>query len=203
MRYASIYIVLLFAAFSCKKSNHPCEGKYSSQHMLISSSLNSYQFKEGSYWVYQNDGSAQLDSQRVVSTIRSKIGSGGSSSCSSVSAETYQMSIRCSFNNQFFNYHMLGGYLSKETFVPGKQKAVIFSNTNSFAPDNGVQLLEIIPSMDLNGNTVTNVKKVRADLPANDIILYFADSVGIVKWEKLSGGTISETWSIQSWEVFL
>ncbi|MDF3027024.1 MAG: hypothetical protein K0S23_1331 [Fluviicola sp.] len=203
MKYILPYIILVLVGFSCKKSKHPCEGKYTHSYTTISSSFDSYLFKENSYWVYRNDSTTEIDSQRVVSTINTQIGSGGGSSCGSAYAEKYQMQIECSFNNQHFNYNIIGSSLYKQTFVPGNYEAYIFSNAESFTSGNGVQLLETIPSMNLNGNSIQHIKKVRVDLPAYDIIYYFANGVGVIKWEVLQGTSILESWSIKSWEVVL
>lgn len=203
MKYILPSIILVFVTFSCKKNEGPCEGKYTHSYTSINSFFDSYRFKENSYWVYQNDATAQIDSQRVVSASSGQIGSGGGSSCGSAYAETYQMHIARSFNNQYFDYNMMGVYLSKKTFVPGTYEVYIFSNTNSFTPYNGIQLLEIIPSISLNGNSIQNVRKVRVESAPHDIIYYFANAIGVVKWEVIQGNSILESWSIQSWEVVL
>ncbi len=208
-----IPLVLLF--ISCKKDDHPCKGKYTHTYYEISSSLDAYRFKENTYWVYQNDLSGQLDSQRVVSTLNGQIGSGGSSSCGSTYAERYQISVKSFLNNHTFSYVLLGSGFYKDTLATpyNNMGKYIFSNTNSFSAESEIQLIETIPSITINGNTLTNVKKILVkpvytdshayNLSNHDMHFYFANAVGIVKWEVMSGSTILDSWSIRSWQVIL
>jgi hypothetical protein len=198
MKYILPYIAILFIALSCQKDDHPCEGKYSSSYSYISTYFAPYQFKEGTYWVYQNDITAEIDSQRVVSAIDTRIGSGGGSSCGSTYAQLYKIRVRSFFTNNYFNYLIISSNFIRN---PG----------NSDYPDgptilSGKDIKEPadIASMTINGHAFSNVRKVFVEeLDGESYNFYFVDSIGIVKWEMVDGSTVLESWSIQSWDAVL
>lgn len=215
MRYALIYFVLLAAAFSCKKDDHPCKGKYTApNYSFIDPSLDSYKFKENTYWVYRNDATAQLDSQQVVSTEHGYFSTGGGSSCSYGSVEQYQMQVKSSFTNILFHYTLVGInlYKDKNGTSVGTWGRLIFSREISSSQNSELEFMETIPSLTINGNTFQNVKKVWVkhltgtyvdNLSDHELYYYFDEAAGLVKWEVVDGSTVLESWSIQSWEVFL
>ena len=193
MKFIFFYTAVLFFAFSCKKSDHPCEGKYKDSYTTISSYFGPYQFKEGTYWVYQNDATAQIDSQRVVSAIDTKIGSGGGSSCGSTYAQLYTMDVHRSLTDDYFEYFIITSCFMKNTDHSA------LPNGTCILSSSDIQQAAAISSMTINGHTFSNVRKVSV----GQFYYYFVDSVGLVKWEKLYGSSIIESWGIQAWEVFL
>jgi hypothetical protein len=60
MRTSITYLFIIFIAISCKKDE--CENYSPHKDVQIDNSMNSYKFKESSYWVYKNDASSELDS---------------------------------------------------------------------------------------------------------------------------------------------
>lgn len=192
MKYIFPYIALVFFAFSCKKSVDPCEGNYTDTYTTISSYFAPYQFKEGTYWVYQNDSTTQIDSQRVVSAIDTKIGSGGGSSCGSTYAQLYTMDVHRSLTNDSFKYFIMTSCFIKNTdhSAPPEGTCILSSSD--------IQQPATISSMTINGHTFSNVRKI----PVGQFYYYFVDSVGLVKWEKFYGSNVIESWGIQAWEVF-
>lgn len=219
MKYILPYIFLAFLVFSCNKDEHQCKQYTPGQDVPAAPSLSSYRFKENSYWVYKNDATNQLDSQRVESAfVNNWISGGGSSTCSgATSFHEYRMRIKSFLTNESFDYYIIAMYLYKDYTFQGRFAGkYIFNNLNSFPPESGLEQLEIIPSLVLNGNTIQNVKKIRIkhidptasspnpnNLSSHDLHYYFADSIGLVKWEAVDGSTVLESWSLQSWEVFL
>ncbi len=193
MKYILPLVILVFVGFSCKKSDHPCEGKYTDTYTTISSYFAPYQFKEGTYWVYQNDATAEIDSQRVVSAWDTEIGSGGGSSCGSSYAQLYSMEIHSSLTNDYFKYLIL-----TSSFIRNLDNS---NNPNGtcILSSNDIQQPATISSMTINGHTFSNVRKI----PVGQFYYYFVDSVGLVKWEKVYGSNVIESWGIQAWEVFL
>ncbi|MNK01798.1 hypothetical protein D3C87_196060 [compost metagenome] len=219
MRSICLYIAALFFLYSCRKDDHSCNGKHTpGQNVLLSPSLAPYQFKKDSYWTYQNDATAQLDSQRVeFAYMHDWFTGGGSSTCSGATTfHEYRMGVRSFLTNQFVHYYMIGGNLFKDPQATGNMVGKnIFNNMNSFPPESGLEQ-EIIPTLTLNGNTFHNVKKIRVkhleptssnpyptNLSEHDLHFYFKDSVGIVKWEVVDGSTVLESWGVKSWQVFL
>lgn len=195
MKYILPYIVILFLALSCKK-NDPCEGKHT--HSPISTYFDSYLFKEGTYWVYQNDATAEIDSQRVTFAGLGQIGSGGGSMCGSISADNYAISVQSFLTNTFLGYQIRGGGFSRNSNASNS------SDLTTILYSGDIKQPAAIPSMTINGTTFSNVRKVFVDeLDGESYNFYFVDSIGIVKWEVLNGSTVLESWSIQSWDVIL
>lgn len=215
MKLICIYIAILFFVVSCNKDDHQCKQYTPGQDVPIGPSLASYRFKENSYWVYQNDATNQLDSQRVESAfIYDWSSGGGSQTCSgSTSFHEYKMRIKSYLTNELFDYYLIGAYFYKDYTLQGRFAGkYVFNNLNSFPPESGLEQLETIPSMNINGNTIQNVKKIwikrlnppsQYELSDHDLYFYFADSVGLVKWEEVDNSTVLESWSIKSWEVAL
>lgn len=198
MKYILPYIAILFIALSCKKkSTHPCEGKYTDKHISISTYFDSYRFKEGTYWVYQNDATAEIDSQRVISTYIGQIVGGGGSMCGGISADEYEITVSSFLTNTSFAYLIRGGGFSRTSIYNNSDLIGIFSGNDIKRPAD-------IPSMMINGTTFTNVRKVFVEeLDGESYNFYFVDSIGIVKWEVLDGSTVLESWSIKSWDAIL
>ncbi len=194
MKYILPYIAILFIALSCKKDDNPCEGKDTSKHQSISTYFDSYRFKEGTYWVYQNDATAEIDSQRVTAAGLSQIGSGGGSMCGSISADNYGISVSSFLTNTSFGYVIRGGGFSRTSNV----------DLTTILVSNDIKQPADFSSMTINGTTFSNVRKVYVEeLNGESYNFYFVDSIGIVKWEVLNGSTVLESWSIQSWDVVL
>ncbi|MGV3613286.1 MAG: hypothetical protein ACO1N0_20175 [Fluviicola sp.] len=220
MRILAIYISLVFTMYSCRKNDaNECTTTYKPHETVtIDPSLQSYKFKQGSYWIYQNDVTAQIDSQYVMFAYNNDFSGEYPSKCSGGTfVHEYQISVMSSFTNKRFDYDIIGATLYKDTIATGNHGGkYIFNNLNSSYPQSGYEQIEIIPSMNLNGNTLQNIKKIylphlspTSALPSpynlsdHDLYLYFKESVGLVKWEVVDGSTVLESWSIQSWEVFL
>ena len=200
MKYFLPYIAILFIALSCQKDDHPCQGNYSSKQSYFSTYFNPYLFKEGTYWVYENDATAEIDSQRVVSAGDSRIGSGGGSSCGSYYAHLYKMNVRRYFTNSSFNYLIISSNLIRNPNTSDyPDGTAILTTTDIKEPAD-------ISSITINGHTFSNVRKVFVDqfnYEDGNFYFYFVDFIGLVKWEKVDGATVLESWSIQSWDVVL
>jgi hypothetical protein len=222
MRSIFIYITLLFVTASCHKdTTNVCTGVYKPHQVInIHPSLDSYLFKTGSYWVYENDVTNQIDSQWVANAGNTDFTGEYPSKCSSGTfVHEYRIHVQRSLNGQKMDFSIIGGTLYQDTSTSIYQRHAgkyIFNNLNSSYPESGYEQLEIIPSMTLNGNTIQNVKKIRLkhldptpsipyqyNLSDHDLYYYFADSIGLVKWEVVDGSTILESWSIKSWQVIL
>ncbi len=220
MKFIFFYTVLLFFAFSCQKNDpNVCTGLYKPYGVVkIHPSLESYQFMQGSYWVYKNEVTSQIDSQYVMFAGHNDFTGEYPSACSGGQfVYEYQISVKSSLTNKRVDYDIIGATIYKDTSGNGSHGGkYIFNNLNTSYPETGYEQIEIIPSMSFNGNAIQNVKKIRLkhlnptasipypyNLSAYDLYYYFADSIGLVKWEVVDGSTVLESWSIQSWEVIL
>lgn len=190
-------------------------------YSYIDPPLDSYKFKENTYWVYRNDITAQLDSQRVVSTENGYLdtyggesaGGGSPGTCSpGYVTEQYKMQVKSFSTNEQFNYLLVGGALYKHSSgTPFYQLGRPILTYWGYQGSN-LEFMETIPSMNINGNDFQNVQKIWVkhltgtyvdNLSDHELYYYFDSAVGLVKWEVVDGSTVLESWSIQSWEVVL
>lgn len=213
MRSSFIYLLLIVLTYSCKKD--ACENYSPHKDVVIDNSMNPYKFKESSYWVYQNDVTLELDSQRVILGSNNDFTGEYPSKCSGGTFVCeYRMTIHSFLNDQNYDYFIWGSGLYKDTNSTGNHYGrFIYSGTNNYSAESGVEYIENIPLLNLNGNDFNNGRKIWVKvLPANsyypnlstqDMYFYFSDSVGLIKWEVSDGSTIIESWSIKSWDVIL
>jgi hypothetical protein len=213
MRPSFIILLLIVITYSCKKDE--CENYSPHKNVEIDNSMNSLKFKESTYWVYQNDVTLELDSQRVIFGSNNDFTGEYPSKCSGGTfVYENRMTVHSFLNNQDDDYFIIGSGLYKDTNSTGNHHGrFIYSGTNIYSPDSGTEFIENIPLFNLNGNDFNNVKKIWVKiLPTNsyypnlsihDMYFYFSDSVGLIKWEVIDGSTIIESWSIKSWDVIL
>ena len=213
MRTSFIYLLLIVITYSCRKDE--CENYSPHKDVVIDNSMNSIKFKESSYWVYQNDVTLELDSQRVIFGSNNDFTGEYPSKCSGGTfVYEYRMTVHSFLNNQDYDYFIIGSGVYKDTNSTGNHHGrFIYSGTNIYSADSGTEYIENIPLLNLNGNDFNNVKKIWGKvLPTNsyypnlslhDMYFYISDSVGLIKWEVSDGSTIIESWSIKSWDIIL
>jgi|688.fasta_scaffold148540_3 hypothetical protein len=213
VRTSFFFLLLIAMTYSCKKDE--CENYLPHKDVVIDNSMNTFKFKESSYWVYQNDVTLELDSQRVIFGSYNDFTGEFPNKCSGgTSVHEYRMTVHSFLNNQDDDYFIIGSGLTKDTNSTGNHYGrFIYSGTNIYSADSGSECIENIPLLNLNGNDFYNVKKIWVKvLPANsyspnlsihDMYYYFSDSVGLIKWELSDGSSIIESWSLKSWDVIL
>ncbi len=213
VRTSFFFLLLIAMTYSCKKDE--CENYLPHKDVVIDNSMNTFKFKESSYWVYQNDVTLELDSQRVIFGSDNDFTGEFPSKCSGGTyVNEYRMTVHSFLNNQDCDYFIIGSELNKDTNSSGNHFGrFIYSGTNIYSVDSGIECIENIPLLNLNGNDFNNVKKIWVKvLPANsyfpnlsihDMFYYFSDSVGLIKWEVIDGSSIIESWSLKSWDVIL
>jgi hypothetical protein len=199
--------------YSCKKDK--CENYSPHKDVVIDNSMYSSKFKESSYWVYKNDVTLELDSQRVIYSSNNDFTGEYPSKCSGGTfVYEHRMTVHSFLNNKDFDYFIIGSGLYKDTNSMGNHLGrFIYSGTNIYSNESGAEYMENIPFLNLNGSDFTNVKKIWVKvLPTNsyypnlsthEMYFYFSDSVGLIKWEVSDGTSVIESWSLKSWDVIL
>jgi hypothetical protein len=213
MRSKVTYLLLILTTYSCKKNE--CENYSPHKDVVIDNSLASFKFKESTYWVYQNDVTLEVDSQRVIFSSNNDFTGDYPSKCSGGTfVNEYRMTVHSFLNNQDYDYFIIGTGLYKDTNSTGNHKGrFIYSGINIYSADSGAENIENIPLLNLNGNEFSNVKKIwikvlpspsyYPNLSLHDMYFYFSDSIGLIKWEVRDGSTVIESWSLKSWYVIL
>ena len=177
--------------------------------------MNAYKFNESSYWVYQKEGSMELDSQRVVMAVDNNFVGEYPSACSGGAyVHEFRMKVHSTFNQSNFDYFIIGSNLYKDLSAAGNHKGRIILNSNSdFTENTGTEYVENIATLSINGNHFSDVKKIRLkvlpdnaaypNISTNEMYFYLVSSIGLIKWEIIEGTTIVETWNLVSWNVIL
>jgi len=207
-----IFITGMSIIMSCKKDN-PTE-QYSYDY--LSASLKPFMFKNGSYWVYENDTTGILDSILVTGTkhdffIQSPTGPGQTGS--PVKVEYYKIELYDALNAINFNDFLLGAIITRNGTENGNShmgQPILLSNFYIGDKLNGAQLFDTLAILNVNNNTFHEVQEMKIIYPeqtqnefAHDTYLYFADSIGLVKKEIDLGNGNFESWSLKRWRVIL
>lgn len=210
MKFLFSVLVLCSLIVSCSKVKK-CKNYTPYFEYTQDPSLNAYNFKEGSYWVYKNPVTLEIDSQRVISALDNSYWSDSATECSGGSyLHEQRIGIKSFLSNSHYDLLLYGAGIYMDTSAAGSHKGrLIFAGNGNYSNPEAIELVETIPSLTINGNVFNNVRKVVVHNLANsiynladhDLFFYFADSVGIIKTEKDDGNGNLETWEIQSWQV--
>lgn len=209
----SILLILVIGslAFSCNDINEP--ENQTDTTRLIEASLKPYLFKTGSFWIFENDSTGSLDSIVVISTEHDSYwcpppvhGAPGQKH------EYYKITKENFSNSEIFNDFMdhshirrngggSFGELGQPIFMAGEEVGAGY---------NGMEIIDIIPKLVINGNTFTDVSQVKITATEQyqqefeyDTYLYFTDSIGIIKQEVMKDSENIESWSLKRWTVEL
>lgn len=197
-------LALIITFISCKKE----EAKEEDITEMLSTELQHFKFKTGSYWVYEKNSSAMLDTVQVINTYGGfcwsvpKIhGNTG------VRDEYFTIVLKSSQPSGITTYYLYNNYISFNGWgyscSPGQ---FVFSLYRGFNY-NGAKVVDTLPSLTINGNFFTDVTKVKITASEqslhvfdNDTYLYFTDSIGLIRKETETSSGF-ETWSIKTWNI--
>ena len=210
-----LIVLLIGLLYSCKKEKEE-EAKpiINSEwgYNYISSASNSYKFKTGTYWVYENDSTFVLDSVYIDS-----ISTGNFISTPSVHGqpgiytEFYKMYFHHHGTSQLYNQALMNNYLVRNysgNYSNFYGQGVYATNSPVGTSSNGMTIIAKFLSINIGTNIFSNVDEVQiiaADQSfpefTYDTYLHYCDSVGLIKKETvLSPGNI-ESWSLKRWNI--
>ena len=196
-----LFIVLLIFLNACSKEKEQDSAVHESK---ISASLYPFLFKKDSYWIYENQSSRQLDSVVVMSLCRDKFTNGPTSPGQGPNGQTeffninYESSVFGNYDEQLVGYiiskgSIYGGYIYLSSYKLGDETK-------------NAKLTNIYDSLSVNGILYSRVVKMENSkdqfLPT-DMNLYYVDSIGVIKKELLVNDTITETWNLLRYSVYL
>jgi hypothetical protein len=203
----STLVLLLFMIASCHKDNPDNQTRY----FYLSESLNPYKFKTGSFWIFQNDTTAILDSILVTSTEHDFYwlpppihGQSGDKH------EYYKINLKSFATLHIYNDYLTNYYIKRDGGGDyGENGQPIFmTNSDTGSVFNGMKIIAKFPIMTINGNTFTNVieTKITASqqyqpIFVNDTYLFYTESIGLIKQVADIGNGNFESWSIKRWTV--
>lgn len=194
--------------FSCRKNNI---NENQTTYKYLNESIKPYKFKTGSYWVFENDTTGELDSIIVTSTENDFVwcpppvhGQSGEKD------EFYKINLKSFATSQTYNDYLTNYYIKRngsgEYGQNGQPIFVVNSDTGEVF--NGMKIIAKIPTMTISNNTFNNVVETKIiasqqyqPMFTKDTYLYFSDSIGIIKKVTDIGTGNFESWSIKRWKV--
>ena len=195
--YTLILISLLFN--SCNKG-----GSEGGNHLyLLDEKLNPLLFNVGSEWVYQNETDNNLDTVIVneasFDTTEAYNVGGGFTATDLLYTINYSSNLNGLFTEIYRGYLIYRGIFNDKAIVYLSSFRVGDSSYNA-------KIVAIYDTLLINNKSFKNVVKMRvnkADYLESDLILYYADSVGVIRKEIIKNNQISETWSLLNYNVSL
>jgi len=212
--YFPILVVALAVLSSCRKEEDAVPQPAPVDHKTyLDASINPYKFKQGSYWVYENDSTGVLDSLYIdsVSTgffVSSPGIHGGPNSL----MEFYKMYVHDVSASVFYNQTLLGYSMHKNftgTWSTGFHGQPVYISDAPLGTEyNGATIAAKFISMTVNAITFDNVDQIKITAAAqhdpefdHDTYLYYCDLIGLLKKETLLSPGNIESWSIKRWHV--
>ncbi len=202
------WILVAVILVSCKKET---EEYYGYCFEYISSSIKPYMFKNGSYWVYENDSTHILDSIVVTSTTHSFFSPYPSKGGPALSVEYYKINLHDFFNSSDFDDFIFNSYINRnaDANTASFGQPILFTNDTIGYSNCGAYLWDTLTTLNIYGNTFNKIKvmKVIADEQnyhyfSNDTYLYYSDSIGLIR-KVIDLGSSTESWSLKRWNVNL
>jgi hypothetical protein len=214
MRFISQILLLLIISslcLSCEETEDPDDNEDTTQ--MIKECLKPYLFRTDSYWIFKNDSTGIVDSLAVI-----EFDSGSYWMPPPVHGAPGQkweyynivvMNFKDSFiHNDFLDRNSIrlnGGGKYGELGQP-----ILIADGVIGDGYNGMEIIDIIPELDISGNTFSNVIEVKITAAeqyqkefAYDTYLYFKDSIGIVKKVELISEENITSWSLLRWNTII
>ena len=187
-------IAILFVVTNCKK-----EEEFEYKVFDVNPKLYPFLFDTCSSWVYNNPVTNEIDNVTIVNMSIGTYPPGYSSDSYML---VYSFSCLSTYQGESY-YHACQNIISKNIHISGL--LFIASGVIGDKRENA-RIDTIYDLFDVNGVSYKDVVKMDIEEDwwiENEMNLYWADSVGIVKKEIKENGVIVETWNLQSYDVVL
>lgn len=157
----------------------------------VSSEMARYLFDTGSYWIYTNPITLKNDTNRVFSAKKTWFNAGGPGG--RYQFLTWEISMKEMDNNDSMRLKIALNTIWQSF----NEKAMLMIRNNQPPDSNQIfrhfREMEKWDKISLNGKQYRSVRRVRIEEFTDSVTnnydqYYFADSVGIVQWEKYKNG---------------
>ena len=168
-----------FVFFACKKKEDAPKENHCYE---VSKKLESYFFDIGSYWIYKNTKTEQIDSTYVLNWVKNKIiiGPGGPGEGSSGEQEFFELTFGSSMTPQF-KEQLVFDFISKQTYYGG----LLYVASRAVGDErNNAKILDIHDSLLIGNKMYTEVvemKIVKDNYVPIEMNLFYKDSIGLLK----------------------
>ena len=197
-------ITVSLLILSCKKKDEPCSPY---NHIAyVSETLYPFLFDSISQWSYKEINSNKIDNVVVTkfeysSDIWYAIGPGGN--CPD---GTLIYFYKIYFSSDEFGESMWYVGFSEISLFLGYADVLYFTNFINGYQYHNATMEGTLDTLTVNGKLYKDVVKMKIEKDwsiEDDMILYWVDSIGIVRKEIKMNNTIVETWDLQSYDVNL
>ena len=196
MKNYCVFFLVVSIFISCSEENESGGITY----YKINESLFPFLFDQGSYWIYQNtNDNSIIDSVVLISLLEEEetqmIGKGYLSK-DQVFHLTYQSS-----KNGTFSEYLIGYVIAKESVNAG---FIYLSSRKIGDSSRNASIKNIHGELQINGMAFKDVVEMdieKAEYISDEMNLFYADSVGLVKKQIKNGNNITEDWELLRYEV--
>jgi hypothetical protein len=163
----------------------------------ISKNLYPFLFDKGSYWIYKQINTGILDHLEVQTITRDSFGilpsfpGQGLQGYEEFYTINYSSTLAGSYNEQ-----LLGYVISKGLYHGG---FVFLSSKKIGDKSMNAELTDVIDSLTIENRTYKEVIRMKISEDQyfiGNYILYYADSVGLIRKEKIVNEAITESWNL-------
>lgn len=195
MRYSSLFILILFV-YSCKKDKVEPDPVSQSGVNSISSTLHTLLFDTGSYWIYSNGSTS--DTVNLNSVYREEL----IVVPESPKDETFILNFESTeFNN--YSERFMGAIITRDWVDEGWVYASNLELGESYGGLTYVAELDTLLVENLEFYNVSQFRVEQGNYFSNDMYLFYSDSVGVIRKEVLSGGSVIETWNLIEYNTLM
>lgn len=183
-----IFFILLILC-SCKKEQPIPVNSVQATFTPINATLIPLLFDTNSYWIYSNGN--QLDTVTLISLTRQEV----SVSPKSLKDETFLFNYHSTLLNNYTE-SALGAIITRDWTNDGW---VYATNLGLGETSGGLSLIEKIDTLIVGNQEYHHVSKMQVQQGSfflSSMYLYYADSVGVIRREVLSGNSIVDTWDL-------
>jgi hypothetical protein len=167
-------------------------------HRKISESLHPFLFDTGSYWIYNKSNTSITDSTVVKSITKNTfiVGPMGPGQGDQGDEEYYNIQYMSFPANNVYNEQLLGYVISRGLFSGG---FVLLSSKKIGDKSQNAEILDVLDSLTIENKTYFTVVKMKVsqdEYVDQNYLLYYVDSIGVIKKEIMDNGTVTETWNL-------
>jgi hypothetical protein len=191
-----LIILFIIAVSSCKKDTEIKTKPFN--HSKLNSSLYPFLFDVGSYWIYRDTSSNQIDSTILANISKSTFLMSPSAPGEGPQGDVEYFNINYfSFlNNESYDEQLLGYVISRGLYNGG---FTLLSSKKIGDKSLNAEIINVFDSLKIEGNTYKKVVKMKITKDSyidNNYNFYYVDSIGVIRKETTINDSIIKTWNL-------
>lgn len=199
-----ILLLIIISVFSsCKKEDETTSNPY--VYYKIKQSLHPFLFDYGSYWIYKDTITGNMDSISLISITKNNVSIKPSVPRQGPQGEHEYFNIQyLSFpSNQIIEEQLMSDFISRGLINGG---FTLLSSKMKGDKRLNAEITEILNSLKVEETTYYNVVKMKISKDYyinNDCFYYYVDSIGIIKKEITSNNKVVNTLNLLRYKTNL